>query len=63
MLTHRPALLIEVGELSIDEVTTVLHATGYRLYDAEANMRPASRALRLGDGGTALLTNSMASVA
>jgi FkbM family methyltransferase len=43
VLTHRPALLIEVGELSIDEVTTVLHAIGYRLYDAEADMRPVER--------------------
>jgi FkbM family methyltransferase len=42
-LAHRPLLLIEVGEDSRDEATDLIRRAGYRLYDAETDMRPVER--------------------
>lgn len=45
---HRPRLLIEVYEKSADQVTRLLHAAGYELFDFTAGWearRPVSRAV------------------
>lgn len=42
-LKRRPIILIEVSEKTANEVTAMLHAADYELYDGQDNLRPVDR--------------------